>query len=357
MSKEKAHRGDRSPFLSDVPTMADYPLLTAEEERKLAGEIKACRQELLELFYRLPEDFGEIEKPKGGTEPNRKHKEEASGDVIERVLLRLRDSNSPILRGESMKPLFDRIHRLEARLHDSSDKLVRSNQKLIFSIAKNYANRGLSLLDLIQEGNLGLMKAVARFDPDRGYRFTTYASWWIWHAIDRAIKDKGRLIRMPVSMYEAQRRYQQALASLAEEPGEISPAEIMRKAKLSLGQFKILRNPVKEPVSLEFPVGDGKRKLLDLVPDLDATTPSQLVIQKEVSETLRHTFQVLAAREEEVIKRRFGINHGSNQTLEEIGRLLGITKEGVRRIEKRALAKLRRAMKRKRLEELRTLEA
>jgi RNA polymerase primary sigma factor len=121
---------------------------------------------------------------------------------------------------------------------------------------------------------------------------------------------------MPVSMHEAQRRYQQALASLAEEPGEISPAQIMRKAKLSLGQFKILRNPVKEPVSLEIPVGDGKRRLLDLVADPDATAPSELVIQKEVSETLRHTLQVLAAREEEVIKRRFGINHGSNQTLE-----------------------------------------
>lgn len=343
--------------MSYLRTMAGYPLLTAEEERELAREIKACRRELLELFQRLPEDCKEIEELKGGTESNRRHKEEASGDVIERVLSRLRDSNSQILTGESMKPLFDQIQRLEARRHDSSEKLVWSNQKLIFSIAKKYANRGLSLLDLIQEGNLGFMKAVARFDPDRGYRFSTYASWWIWQAIDRAIKDKGRFIRMPVSMYEAQRRYQRALASLAGESGELSPAEIMKKAKLSLGQFKILRNPVKEPVSLEIPVGDGTRRLLDLVPDPEATTPSEMVIQKEASETLRHTLQVLSAREEEVIKQRFGINHVRNQTLEEIAKLLGITKEGVRQIEKRALAKLKRAMKRKRLEELRILEA
>jgi len=357
MSKEEAHRGDRSPLLSYLRTMAGYPLLTAEEERELAREMKACRQELLELFQRLPEDCKEIEELKGGTEANRRHREDANGDVIERILSRIRDSNSQILTGESMKPLFDQIQRLEARLRGSSDKLVRSNQKLIFSIAKRYANRGMSLLDLIQEGNLGLMKAVTRFDPDRGYRFTTYASWWIWQAIDRAIKDKCRFIRMPVNMYEAQRRYQGALASLAEEPGELSPAEIMKKARLSLGQLKILENPMKEPVSLEIPVGDGTRRLLDLVADPEATTPSELVIQKEASETIRHTLQVLSAREEEVIKQRFGINHGRNQTLEEIAKPLGITREGVRRIEKRALAKLKQAMKRKRLEELRTLEA
>jgi len=353
--EEESPTRNGSAFLAYLRTVTSYPLLNSKEEKELAREIQACQEKLLDLFTELPLAFGEIEELRAAIRADKKNAEKRKAHLIEKILWRLRAIDG-IVKGQRMKTLLDQIHQVEAQLHHPSDRMVRSNLRLVFSIAKHHVNRGLPLLDLIQEGNIGLMKAVARFDPSKEYRFGTYAWWWIWQAMDKAIKMKGRMIRMPLSMHEAHRRYRRVLASLAKESVEPLPSQIMEKAELSPRKFEVLRHSAKEPVSLDIPVGDGERRLLELVPSPRSKLPSEVVIQKELSEKLRDTLKVLSLREEKVIKQRFGINHERDYTLEEIGRLLGITKEGVRQIEKRALEKLKKARKDKALRELRTME-
>jgi RNA polymerase primary sigma factor len=328
-------------YLRDI---ARYSLLSHEEEGELAREIRECREELVGLFVKIPIPAREIEELKRrmgtdgkgtGTPPNH------DAEMIDRILFRLREIDAEASRDVQMKESLDKIHRFESRLRDASAKMVRSNLTLVVSISKKYLNRGLSLLDLIQEGNIGLMKAVARFDPSRRLRFSTYAVWWIRQAILRGIDDKGRTIRVPGHMLGAMNRYQRAVGSM-EESEDLPPEQIMEMARISRGQWEMLQSQLKEPLSLETPMGDEEVSLIDAFPDRRSQSPAEAVMQKELSGRVRKTLKALSPREETVIKQRFGMDQGRERTLEEIGKQLGVSRERVRQIEKRALERLKK---------------
>lgn len=342
-------------YLRDI---ARYSLLSPEEEAELAREIRECREELAGLFVKISIPVREIDELKRrmrtdgqstGTPP--KH----YPDLMERILFRLREIDAEALRHVQMKELLDKIHWFESRLQDASAKMVRSNLSLVVSISKKYLNRGLSLLDLIQEGNIGLMKAVARFDPNRRWRFSTYAVWWIRQAILRGINDKGRTIRVPGHMLGAMNRYQRAVGS-TEESEDLPPEQIMEIARISRGQWEALQSQLMEPLSLETPMGDEEVSLIDVVPDRKGRWPSEEVMQKELSGKLRKTLKALSPREETVIKQRFGMDQGRERTLKEIGKQLGLSRERVRQIEKKALERLKRGNLGKELKSFKALD-
>jgi len=342
-------------YLRDI---ARYSLLSPEEEAKLAREIRECREELVGLFVKVSIPLREIDELKrrmrtDGQSTRRPPKHYP--DLMERILFRLREIDAEASRDVQMKELLDKIHWSESRLRDASAKMVRSNLSLVVSISKKYLNRGLSLLDLIQEGNIGLMKAVARFDPSRRLRFSTYAVWWIRQAILRGIDDKGRTIRVPGHMIGAMNRYQRAVGS-TEESEDLPPEQIMEIARISRGQWEALQSQLKEPLSLETPMGDEEARLIDVVPDRKGRWPSEEVMQKELSGKLRKTLKALSPREETVIKQRFGMDQGRERTLEEIGKQLDLSRERVRQIEKRALERLKRGNLGKELKKFKALD-
>jgi len=344
-----------SAYLREV---ARYPLLTPKDERELGRKIRACQGRLFDLLLKLPLAFKEIDELRTRIRTgknNEKKSAKPKEDLIKEALCRLRDIEREILKDENLRALLDQIQQADARLRDVSAIMVLSNLRLVFSISRNFLNRGLPLLDLIQEGNIGLLKAVSRFDPGRGCRFSTYATWWIQQAIRRSIEEKGRTIRMPAHMLDALSRYRRVMGSSVEASEEPIFENIMEKARLSLRQLEALPNHVEEPVSLEISVGDGKERLIDFVPDTEPQSPLEVVMQKELSEELRKTLRkILSPREERIIKRRFGIEDERLYTLEEVGRELGISRERVRQIQERALKKLKNAGKENQLKGLRT---
>jgi RNA polymerase primary sigma factor len=329
-------------LLAYIRDMAHYPLLNPREEKDLAAEIHASRQRLLTLLPQLPVALREIEALKEALQAEGENREGGFADLIESVLERLKTIDQEALTDEGTQAVLGQIYEEEVRLRRASDHMVRSNLRLVFGIAKRYRDRGLSLPDLIQEGNIGLMKAAVRFDPERGYRFSTYATWWIWQAIHRAVKNKGGLIHIPAGIYAARDRYRRLMAAI-EEFEDMDPEQIMEQAELSPYQFEALQNLVKEPVSLEIPLGQGERKLGDLLPDHMAESPSDVVLRRELSTILQETLKLLSPREEQIVRLRFGINHERSYTLAEIGEELGISRERVRQIERKAIDKLKRA--------------
>jgi RNA polymerase primary sigma factor len=254
---------------------------------------------------------------------------------------------------DELKARWDRITRARTLVSEAKNELITRNLRLVINIAKNYVGRGLTLLDLIQEGNIGLMKTVDKFKYEKGFKFSTYATWWIRQAITRALIDQTKTIRVPVHMMEFYNKVTKASRELTQQLGrEPSKEEIAKRLEMSTRKVEEVFKAIQDPIALQTPIGDEDSKLEDFISDKDSPSPYSDTERNNVTEQILKVLNTLTSREEKIIRMRFGIGFDKDHTLEEVGRHFSITRERVRQIEAKALRKLKHPNRRRALKVL-----
>jgi len=323
-------------------------LLTPEKEVELAKRIKEGERQVklfetktsrlrTQIYPSLDLKNGK-KKPQNGTRQslrlkgknakNGKKSKQASAELKEKTLL--------------YKKALGQYQQAIQETQRAKNELIQANLRLVVSIAKRYANRGLSFLDLIQEGNLGLMQALVKFDYTKGYKFSTYASWWIRAAILRAFAEKSRTIRIPNYLFEIKGKLMKSFKSLMKKLGrEPTSQELSKDSGIPLHDVEKILNLTEEPISLDTPIGEEDSTLKDLIADEKSLSPNDCLLEKDLTLHIRKLLGGLSPREEKILKLRFGIGEDGECTLEEIGRQFGLSRERIRQIEAKALERLR----------------
>lgn len=329
-------------YLKEV---SSYPLLTQERETELAQIIRYGQDELVQIVSE------QINHDRIMAELNEKvnklleHEKTFPGvrDKVLKVIVRTLE------RAVSDKPknplypnMLNRVRSIMRSVDTAKQEMVRANLRLVLSIAKRYRGRGMTFDDLIQEGNLGLLKAVGRFDHTKGNRFSTYATWWVRQSIIRGIYDKTRTIRLPVHFIELKNLFFKVYYELLKELGrEPTAAEIAEHSKLPVEKVQMVLTLAAQPISLETPIGEDEQRLGDFIEDEKALSPAEECSDRELAEVTRALLSTLQPREEKILRLRFGLDGQPAETLEKIGKLFNVSKERIRQIEKKALRKLK----------------
>ena len=336
--------------------------LTYEVVSKQLAHYELDSDQMDEFYEHLTDQGVELLEDDGETDQNKDAKEEEEFDLNDLSVppgVKINDPVRMYLKEIGRVDLLtaeeeiELAKRIEQGDEEAKKKLAEANLRLVVSIAKRYVGRGMLFLDLIQEGNMGLIKAVEKFDFNKGFKFSTYATWWIRQAITRAIADQARTIRIPVHMVETINKLirvqRQLLQDLGREP---SPEEIAEEMDLTPEKVREILKIAQEPVSLETPIGEEDDSHLgDFIEDQEATSPAEHAAYELLKEQLEDVLDTLTDREENVLRLRFGLDDGRTRTLEEVGKVFGVTRERIRQIEAKALRKLRHPSRSKRLKD------